>query len=110
MPAKARVTAALQAQSGPPSGPQIPLSDLPRGSDFTFAAIEPKRVAEEVVTEFARDFALHRFQPVVLELDHVATLDVDQVVVMTKVGLEPGEAGLEVMLLHQVQLIQQGER
>src|SRR6185312_3626960 len=107
MPSKARVTAALQAQSGPPSGPQLPGAGLPRGSDFALAAIELKRVIDEVIAELTGDLALHRLEPVVLELDHVAAFDVDQVMVMAQIGLEPGEAGLEVMLLHQVQLIEQ---
>src|SRR6185312_17538292 len=102
MPAKARVTAALQAQSGPPRGPQFPASDLPRGSDFALAAIEFKRVVDEFITQLLGDLALHRLQPIVLELDHVAALDIDQVMMVTQIGLEPGEAGLEVMLLHQV--------
>src|ERR1700761_6943993 len=98
MPSKARVTAARQAQSGPPNGPQ------PRGSDCSFAAIKLKRVVDEIIAKLQRDLPLQRLQPVVLKFDDVPALDIDQMVMMAQIGLEPGEAGLEIMLLHKVQL------
>src|SRR5271168_4027651 len=104
MPSKARVTATRQTQSGPPSGPQ------PRGSDFPLAAIKLKRVVDEIIAKLQRDLPLQCLQPVVLKFDDVSALDVDQMVVMAQVGLEPGKAGLEIVLLHKIQLIEKAER
>lgn len=52
-----------------------------------FAAVKLEPVVDDVIAEFARDLVLELLDPVRLELDHVAGLDVDEMVVMVAAGL-----------------------
>ena len=65
---------------------------------------------DEFEAEPPGDLLLQRFQFLILELDHLARLEVDQVVMVFEIDLEAGVILVEVMPLHEVQLVQEMQR